>query len=495
MDFGTETPQLVVRPFGEGPVERSSSAEQEYENSNTSSNGGLSGEVQPAAISEGEESKNRDTVSKKGIQRWLRPPSPIPGLKKRFRSKRSRGGSLDGEVLRALSGVDRGGDFVLTPVGSDDTSYAGDLDTSAGTDALDDAGSDNSGASGEEGGVGAEAVAANLRGGGGGAGEDHSTGKPKRAIKLPRGLSNVARRLAKRSVGSSEAMSLGRDNSYLRAHDADFDGDGHRSCTGGWGNSPTSPEHGERHRKLPQDWHLPLTSTSPVTPPLASPLPQADPGRPPRSCTSSRRPSPTSSGEMLMPGLPPPHMPRITRGLTDPGSPCDKRRFEGTVTSVGRESRRKENVLEKGEDVCRAEAREQEGKPEVTRGRPGLLEGSKSKSLSPKGGREGIGERHRSRSASPKLSGALPSHCCFVPSINPFHNPFNRKPVSPSGDGQDQDHAQRRGQDGQEGHIDQETSSFNTASPVTTSATPRSDEVTATQATSRAKLNAEKILH
>ncbi|CAN0562217.1 unnamed protein product, partial [Ectocarpus sp. 12 AP-2014] len=59
MDFGTETPQLVVRPFGEGPGERSSSAEQEYGNSNTSSNGGLSGEVQPAAISEGEDSKNR----------------------------------------------------------------------------------------------------------------------------------------------------------------------------------------------------------------------------------------------------------------------------------------------------------------------------------------------------------------------------------------------------------------------------------------------------
>lgn len=189
-------------------------------------------------------------MSKKGFQRWLRPPSPIPGLKKKFRSKRSRGSSLDGEVLHALSGVDREGDFVLTPVGSDGRSdgnnYAADLDTSAGTDALDDAGSDDSGASVEEGGVSAEAVAANLRGGGGGGGEDHSTGQPKRAIKLARGLSNVARRLTKRSVGSSAAMSLGRDNSYLRAHDADFDGDGHRSYTGGWSNSPTSPEHGER---------------------------------------------------------------------------------------------------------------------------------------------------------------------------------------------------------------------------------------------------------
>ncbi|CAN0405799.1 unnamed protein product, partial [Ectocarpus sp. 13 AM-2016] len=68
----------------------------------------------------------------------------------------------------------------------------------------------------------------------------------------------------------------------------------------------------------------------------------------PRSCTSSRRPSPTSSGEILMPGLPPPLVPRITRGLTDPGSPCDNRRFEGTVTGVGSESRRKENVLGKG---------------------------------------------------------------------------------------------------------------------------------------------------
>ncbi|CAN0135011.1 unnamed protein product, partial [Ectocarpus sp. 13 AM-2016] len=245
-----------------------------------------------------------DTVSKKGFQRWLRPPSPIPGLKRKFRSKRSRGGSLDGEVLRALSGVDREGDFVLTPVGSDGTNYAGDLDTSAGTDALDDAGSDNSGASVEEGGVGAEAVAANLRGRGVCERGDHSTGQPKRAIKLARGLSNVARRLTKRSVGSSEAMSLGRDTSYLRAHDAGFDGDRDRSYTGGWSNSPTSPEHGER--KLPEDWHVLLASTSPVTPPLASPLPQADPGRPPRSCTSSRRPSPTSSGEILMPGLPPP---------------------------------------------------------------------------------------------------------------------------------------------------------------------------------------------
>ncbi|CAM9519394.1 unnamed protein product [Ectocarpus sp. 4 AP-2014] len=477
MDVGTETPQLVVRPFGEGPVEGSSSAEQEYGNSNTSSNGGLSGEVQPAAISEGEDSKNRDTVSKKGLQRWLRPPSPIPGLKKKFRSKRSRGSSLDFEVLHALSGVDREGDFVLTPVGSGGKNYAGDLDTSAGTDALDDAGSAISGASVEEKGVSAEAVAANLRGGGGGEGEDHSTGKPKRAIKLARGLSNVARRLTKRSVGSSEAMSLGRDNSYVRAHDADFDGDGHGSYTGGWSNSPTSPEHGER--KLPKDWHLPLTSTSPVTPPLASPPPQADQGRPPRSCPSSRRHSPTTNGEMLTPGLPPPQMPRITRGLTDPGSPCDDRRFEETVTGVGSGSRRKEDVLEKGgEGVCRAEAREQEGKPEVTRGRPGLLEGDKSKSLSPIGGWEGIGQRHRSRSASPKRV-----------------NPFNRKPVSPSGNGEDQ--AQDRGQDGQEGHTDQETSSFNPASPVTTtsSATPRSDEVTATQATSKAKLNAEKILY
>ncbi|CBJ33488.1 hypothetical protein Esi_0496_0011 [Ectocarpus siliculosus] len=344
---------------------------------------------------------HRDTVSKKGFQRLLRPPSPIPGLKKKFRSKRSRGSSLDGEVLHALSGVDREGDFVLTPVGSDGNNYAGGLDTSAGTDALDDAGSDNSGASVEEGGVSAEAVAANLRGGGRGKGEDHSTGQPKRATKLARGLLNVARRLTKRSVGSSEAMSIGRDNSYLRAHDADFDGEGPRSFTGGWSNSPTSPEHGER--KLPQDWHLPLTSTSPVTPPMASPPPQADQGRPPRSSTGSRRPSPTRSGEILMPGLPPPRMPPITRGLTDLGSPCDHRRFEGTATGVGSESRRKEDLLEKGgEGVCRAEAREQEGKPEVARGRPGLLEGSKSKSLSPKGGWEGIGERHRSRSASPK---------------------------------------------------------------------------------------------
>lgn len=90
----------------------------------------------------------------------------------------------------------------------------------------------------------------------------------------------------------------------------------------------------------------------------------------------------------------------------------------------------------------------------------------------------------------------MPSHCCVL-SINPFQNPFNRKPVSPSGNGQDQDQTQGRGrgQDGQEGHADQETSSFSPASSVTTSATPPSDEVTATQATSKAKLNAEKILH
>lgn len=59
MDAGTEAPQLVVRPFGEGAVEGSSGAEPEYGNSNGSSNGGLSGEVQPAAISEGEDNKSR----------------------------------------------------------------------------------------------------------------------------------------------------------------------------------------------------------------------------------------------------------------------------------------------------------------------------------------------------------------------------------------------------------------------------------------------------
>ncbi|CAM9268467.1 unnamed protein product, partial [Ectocarpus fasciculatus] len=494
MDLATEAPELVVRRFGESAVEGASSAEPEYGNNgnngnsnSSSSNGGLSGDVQPAAISEGEDSKSRDTVSKKGFQRWLRPPSPIPGLKKKFRGKSSRGNSLDGEVLHALSGVDREGDFVLTPVGSDGNNYAGDLDTSAGTDALDDAGSDGSGGSVEEGGVSGEAAAANLRGGGGGEGGDHGTGKPKRAIKLARGLSNVARRLTKRSVGSSEAMSLGRDNSYLRAHDADFDGDGHRSYAGGWSNGPTSPEHGRR--KLPQDWHLPLTSTGPVTPPLASPPPppQADQGRPPRSNTSSRRHSPTTSGEMLIPRLPTPQMPRMTRGITDPGSPYDHQRFKGTETGVGSESPRKEDVLEKGgEGVCRAGAREQEGEPEVARGRPGVLKGSKS--LSPKGGWEGMEgrnssvegarQRHRSRSASPKRV-----------------NPFNRKPLSPTGNGQDQDQDQDWGKDGQESHSDQETSSFNPASPVTSSATPRSNEVMATQATSKAKVNAEKILH
>lgn len=93
----------------------------------------------------------------------------------------------------------------------------------------------------------------------------------------------------------------------------------------------------------------------------------------------------------------------MTRGTTDPGSPYDNQRFEATVTGVGSESPRKGDLLEKGgEGVCRAEAREQEGEPQVARGRPGVLEGTKSKSLSPKGGWEGIGERHRSRSASPK---------------------------------------------------------------------------------------------
>lgn len=186
-------------------------------------------------------------TAKKGLQRLLLPPSPITSLTKKFRSRSSRGGSLDG--LQALSGVDGKGEFVLTPVGSDahDPPAVGDGEMSAaGSEALDDAGSDDSGVSAD-----GTVATTDPRG------TDDGSCKPKRVVKLARGLSSVARRLKKRSMGASEAMTIGRaslmregsgsgsgSSSYVRAHD--LDGDGSGSYTAAWGDGAASPGQGTR---------------------------------------------------------------------------------------------------------------------------------------------------------------------------------------------------------------------------------------------------------
>ena len=169
----------------------------------------------------------------------MNPASPIISLTKKFRSRPSRGASLEG--LQALSGLDGSGEFVMTPVGSEGARVGDDGEVScAGSDGA----SEISGESVEEGGGG---------GGGGGdvAAAAGGAGRPKRAGKLAmvRGISQGLRRIKKRPGGESEAMTLGRaslmgdrdsDNSYLRAHD--LDGGGSRSYTGGWGKRPSSPE-------------------------------------------------------------------------------------------------------------------------------------------------------------------------------------------------------------------------------------------------------------
>lgn len=188
--------------------------------------------------------------------------SPIKTLRKKFRSSRSRGASLvDMDIaVQALAGVDGEGEYVLTPVGSDANSasrHYGDGDISA-SDAVDDAASEDSGGSVEEGGADDEGD------GGGGemeAGEGGMQGrtegnrrKARGAVKIKRGLSNVARRFTKRSMGASEALTLGRvslaadsnsnSNSYVRAHDVDEKSAS--SLTGGWGKGVSSPESGAR---------------------------------------------------------------------------------------------------------------------------------------------------------------------------------------------------------------------------------------------------------
>lgn len=175
----------------------------------------------------------------------LSPPSPITSLTKKFRSRSTRGFSLDG--LQALSAVDRKGDFVLTPVGSDTHDPAtavGDGEVSlAGSDMLDDACSEDSGDSAD-----GTATSSEPRGA-----EDGGSRKPRRAIKIARGLSNAARRLTKRSMGASEAMTIGRaslmekqssNSSNVLSHD--LNGEGASSYTVGWGDRAVSPGQGTR---------------------------------------------------------------------------------------------------------------------------------------------------------------------------------------------------------------------------------------------------------
>lgn len=200
----------------------------------------------------------RSHAAKKGLQRLLLPPSPITSLTRKFRSRSSKSGSLEG--LQALSGVDGRGDFVLTPVGGADDAHndaaaVGDGEVSvAGSDVLDD---DDSSQDSRVSGDSAVVASTDPRGAAAAAAADDGTGKQKRATKLARGLSNVARRLKKRSMGASEAMTLGRASlmmgedsggsasSYVRAHD--LGGEGGMSYTARWGNGSTSPGQGTRY--------------------------------------------------------------------------------------------------------------------------------------------------------------------------------------------------------------------------------------------------------
>lgn len=197
-------------------------------------------------------SLSRSHAARKGLQRLLLPPSPITSLTKKFRSRSSKSGSLDG--LQALSGVDGKGEFVLTPVGGSganggaddahDAAAVGDGEVSiAGSDALgDDDGSEGSRVSFD----GTAVASSDPRGA---APAEDGTGKPKRATKLARGLSHVARRLKQRSMGASEAMTLGRAS--LMREDSG-------SGTARWGDGPASPGQRTRYTHVYRQQYCPL---------------------------------------------------------------------------------------------------------------------------------------------------------------------------------------------------------------------------------------------
>ncbi|CAM9711907.1 unnamed protein product [Scytosiphon promiscuus] len=386
------------------------------------------GDTRPVAIAEGEQ---RSPVIMKGLR------SPIKTLRRKFRSSRSRGTSLtDMDIaVQALSGVDGAGDYVLTPVGSDTnhiSRHYGDGDVSA-SDAVDDAASEDSGDSMEEGdgggsddeeGRGDEGEVEAGQGGTEDATEGNSR-KAKRAIKLKRGLSNVARRLKKRSMGASEALTLGRislagessnNNSYVRAHDVDEKSA--TSFTGGWDKGTSSPESGTR--RMPKEWNLLLSSAGSPTTREQIKAPSNSSG----SNGNSRQASPTLTEGVRVTSLPS----QMRRGVTDPCTYSSYATYRPSQ-SVGTKdvsvsvynagsgwSPLPEDVVDQGqprsvpkEGVHEGDGAAKEEPGVMSRGRSGAAaeDKCKSKSLSPKAaddrGRVRSVERRRqkSRSASP----------------------------------------------------------------------------------------------
>ncbi len=216
----------------------------------------------------------------------------MSSLRKKFNRKPSRGTSLDavaaeGLQVQALSGMDEEGSFVLTRVGlnadadahahhgvdGDGEAHSSDSGSSYVEDEGDEDSRDSSSSSSVSGsgprfggggvvgggdgtdGTGTATPTAAAGGrreaaAGGGAMMEREVsagydGAGKRAAKVKKTLSNVTRLLKKRSMGGSEALTVGR---LVVAHgDDEDDGEGARSHTAGWGNRTASPDHSARY--------------------------------------------------------------------------------------------------------------------------------------------------------------------------------------------------------------------------------------------------------
>lgn len=149
------------------------------------------------------------------------------------------------------------------------------------------------------------------------------------------------------------------------------------------------------HRRMPQDWNLPLNNNG-----IPSPTPPQG-GQDNRSATSSRSrtPSPTSTSSMSMPTKPP----QMHRGVTAPPtyvspspSPPSSQTFEPPPVESPRKRKEDLELGQRGVVGASGTSSSRQGGERRPRGRPSALEWSKS--LSPKGRLGHLGVRNRSSS-------------------------------------------------------------------------------------------------
>eukprot|EP00752_Nemacystus_decipiens_P005108 g4633.t1 len=374
------------------------------------------GDARPAAPKQEGEDRHRTSATKKGLQMLKHPVSPIKSLTKKLIPRPSRGASQDG--FQALSGSDKSGEFVMTPVGSEG-GRVGDVEvSSAGSD-------DSSEASGES-----VEGRGDGDGDGGAAGVAGVAGRPKRAGKIARGFSQGLKLMKKRPMGVSQTLTIGRaslmgdrdsDNSYLRARDVD--GEGARSYTGGWGKRPSSPEHGAR--EIPQDWKRPVTNI-PASSSAAQGQAQAqaqDMGMAVSWSASGSRPTSPLPSPIQNLGMPPTKLPQMQRGQTEPCTAHSSARSlasprTGDLAKVGRDygsgsgevcrtpSTASPGATPGGHSAQSVQEQQETGAPasSSSRGRPLAL--GKSKSVSPKGEwGVGVDVRGQARSVSAERKG------------------------------------------------------------------------------------------